>query len=102
MVIVLGKMVVEQGQLSAVVELLKEVTDETRKEAGCIQYAFAHDVAEPTVIWLSEKWESQAALDAHGATAHLGRFREKMGQIPIRSFHVTRYDASGESVLMSR
>ena len=37
----------------------------SRDEPGCLEYTFAADPLEPGRVVLVEKWESQAALDAH-------------------------------------
>ena len=37
----------------------------SRAEAGCLEYTFSADPLEPGRVVLFERWESQAALDAH-------------------------------------
>ena len=41
----------------------------SRAEDGCLDYAYAEDVAEPGLIRVFERWRDQAALDAHFQTA---------------------------------
>ena len=43
----------------------------TRVEAGCINYDFHVDAADPCVFVFYENWVSRAALDAHLAMPHL-------------------------------
>lgn len=43
----------------------------TRAEAGCINYDFHVDAADPCVFLFYENWTSRAALDAHLAMPHL-------------------------------
>ena len=43
----------------------------TRAEAGCINYDFHVDAANPCVFVFYENWTSRAALDAHLAMPHL-------------------------------
>jgi len=43
----------------------------TRAEAGCINYDFHVDAADPCVFVFYENWTTRAALDAHLAMPHL-------------------------------
>jgi quinol monooxygenase YgiN len=43
----------------------------TRAEAGCINYDFHIDAADPCVFVFYENWTDRAALDAHLAMPHL-------------------------------
>ncbi len=43
----------------------------TRAEAGCINYDFHVDAADPCVFVFYENWSDRAALDAHLAMPHL-------------------------------
>ena len=43
----------------------------TRAEAGCINYDFHVDAANPCVFVFYENWTSRVALDAHLAMPHL-------------------------------
>ena len=43
----------------------------TRAEAGCINYDFHVDAANPCVFVFYENWTSRAALDAHLAMPYL-------------------------------
>jgi quinol monooxygenase YgiN len=43
----------------------------TRAEAGCINYDFHVDAADPCVFVFYENWTDRAALDRHLAMPHL-------------------------------
>jgi len=43
----------------------------TRAEAGCVNYDFHVDAADPCVFVFYENWTDRAALDAHLAMPHL-------------------------------
>jgi quinol monooxygenase YgiN len=49
---------------------------ETVKEKGCISYDCHTSVTAPNRFVFVERWESQAALDAHGQAPHLKAWRE--------------------------
>ena len=48
----------------------------SRAEDGCVQYAFAEDLREPGLIHISEVWRDRAALERHGASAHMAVWRK--------------------------
>lgn len=51
--------------------LLQAQVAPTRAEAGCINYDFHVDAADPCVFVFYENWTDRAALDAHLAMPHL-------------------------------
>ena len=51
--------------------LLMAQVGPTRVEAGCINYDFHVDAADPCVFVFYENWTDRAALDAHLAMPHL-------------------------------
>jgi Uncharacterized conserved protein len=50
------------------------VVDETRKEEGNISYDLHQDIQNPMKYTILEVWKSQAAIDAHNASAHFNAF----------------------------
>ena len=51
--------------------MLMALVAPTRAEAGCINYDFHVDAADPCVFVFYENWTDRAALDAHLAMPHL-------------------------------
>lgn len=51
--------------------LLQAQVAPTRAEAGCINYDFHVDAADPCVFVFYENWTDRAALDTHLAMPHL-------------------------------
>ena len=66
----------------------------TRKEAGCVDYAFAQDLADPTLFRIVERWESEAALAAHFQTPHMAAFNQAMAGIQRLGGSVKVYEAT--------
>jgi len=102
MIVVLGKMEVDEKDREAFMRAAGTLQQATRAEAGCVSYVFAQDVNDPLCFWLSECWESEAALGAHLQTPHIAAFRTQLSGLGFRSYVVKRYDVSGEKVLVSR
>ncbi len=72
----------------------------TNQEAGCLHYAFAQDIADPDLIRISERWESQEALAAHGASAHMAEFNKAMGSVQREGADLRLYTADEVRRLM--
>ena len=54
---------------------MREVTERTLRESGCLWYSYARDIVEPAVVRVSEGWSDSAALDAHLAAPHMDEWR---------------------------
>jgi len=70
----------------------RELVTETRKEPGCIAYALNQDLKDPTVLTFIERWEDQAAIDAHFRSSHFTRIVPKLGEFQsgpgdVRLYH---------------
>jgi quinol monooxygenase YgiN len=99
LVAVLGQFDVHQEDAQAAAGLMRTLMIETQKEEGCIHYAFAADLATPNRYQLSELWESDETLTAHGQTSHLASFRTGLAQLRIQHRTVTRYRVSDPASL---
>jgi quinol monooxygenase YgiN len=96
MLIVAGEIVVEEGAVDAVREALRTMETETRKEAGCLTYAFSTDVNDPTMVRIFERWESDGALAAHMKTPHMAAFGASVAKIQPKSVNVAAYAVDRE------
>lgn len=65
MLIVTGSFTVEPDQRQKYLDEQLETMHRTRGEQGCLEYVFAADPLEPGRVILSERWESEEALNAH-------------------------------------
>jgi len=54
------------------------------------------DLADPTLIRITEKWKDQEALTAHFNAPHMAEFMGAMASAKIVSMDTKLYDASGE------
>ena len=93
MVIVGGRFEVDPGQRDAFIAERHEMMRTSRGEGGCLEYTFAADPLEPGRVILFERWESQAALDAHLAAI------AATTTIAPRSASITLYEVAGERPL---
>jgi len=70
MIVLFVHMTVKPGTEEDCKRLCRDITDETRKEPGCIQYVVHQSTENPQNFAFYESYVDQAALDAHRASAH--------------------------------
>jgi quinol monooxygenase YgiN len=83
MIIVAGHIRVPADKAEQLKPAAEAVIAATRKEKGCILYSFAWDLSEPGVMRIFEKWESRAALDAHGRQPHMDPWRAAVAKAGV-------------------
>jgi quinol monooxygenase YgiN len=74
-VAVVAIFVAKPGKEEELRQVLEANVAPTREERGALQYDLHRDIEEPRRFIFVERWESKDALDAHGKTAHIQRFR---------------------------
>jgi quinol monooxygenase YgiN len=92
-VIVGGRFEVDPEEREAFLAERHELMRTSRSEDGCLEYTFAADPLDSSGVILFERWESQAALDAHSAAISPTRV------VTPRSATITVYDVAGEHSL---
>jgi quinol monooxygenase YgiN len=70
-------------------------------EPGCLEYTFAVDLAEPSLLRVIESWVDEAALAAHFATPHMAAFNEALGGANIIGASIKAYAASEVRTIMA-
>lgn len=77
MIYVVARMEIKEGCMPAMKALLAKTVPIVRAENGCISYTPCVDVEGDVEKYITfvESWESQEALKAHLASAHMAEFR---------------------------
>jgi quinol monooxygenase YgiN len=70
MVVLIVHMTVKLDTEEECKRLLRDMTDETRKEPGCLQYVAHQSMDNPQNFAFYEQYVDQEALDAHRASPH--------------------------------
>lgn len=80
-VVVVAVVTAKDGMRGQVEELAREVLiPATHAEEGCVLFALHRDARDPARLVIVERWRDADALGAHMQTAHLGSFREQVGE----------------------
>src|SRR5215472_16575626 len=100
MIIVEGFVQLAPGEMERLRPVAVEMLGETRKEAGCLAYAFATDVNDPNTVRIIERWESEDALTRHFATPHMAKFNAALSKARIVKASAKVYRADLVRTLM--
>jgi quinol monooxygenase YgiN len=100
MLLIEGWIKLATGEFEKVREQGIAMVQATNQEDGCLHYAFAQDIADPDLIRISERWESQEALAAHSASAHMAEFNKAMGGVTREGADLRLYTADEVRRLM--
>jgi quinol monooxygenase YgiN len=95
-VIVAGTVRVPHENIEALRPEMLKVLTATRAEDGCIDYAYAEDVADPGLIRVFEVWRDQAALDAHFKTPHMAVWRAAWPSFGVSDRRLLVYEIASE------
>ncbi len=77
MLIIEGSLTFEPTDREDVIASLREVTEFSRNDKGCVAYTWAEDLEHPNTFRFFECWASQELFDAHMAAPHEASFNER-------------------------
>lgn len=80
-VVVIGTLTPKPGQEDALEQALVGLADPTHDEHGCVVYAVHREQGDGTRMAMIERWSSQADLDAHLGSAHIGALLGNLGDL---------------------
>lgn len=92
MIIVMGEVRFGDGEIARLKEALARNVASSRSEEGCLRYAYGSDLADPTLLLITEAWRDQAALDAHNA--RIPELMAPLADADIKSISIKAYEAS--------
>ena len=69
----------------------------SRDETGCIDYAYAVDLIDPTMIRVHERWTDRQTLNRHLNSAHIATWRAAWDEIGITDRSLRLYEGEPES-----
>jgi len=65
------------GRETEVAGVLTKLTDESRKEPGCLMYQAHRHKTEPRRFFIYEQYKDDAAMEAHRAAPHFLQYAKK-------------------------
>ncbi len=68
------RMTFRQEDRAEIAEILKALTAESRKEAGCVSYIPHTIESEADTVLIYEQYADEAALEFHRSTSHFAKY----------------------------
>jgi quinol monooxygenase YgiN len=78
--------------------IMTRMIEASRAEPGCIEYVYAVDLLDPTLVRISERWTTRAALAAHAKASHLAEWRSHWPQLRITDRSLRLYEGEPEVI----
>ena len=70
----------------------------SRLEPGCIDYSYAIDLLDATLVRVSERWLNRASLSAHASSEHLAEWRSHWPALRISERSLRMYEGEPEVI----
>jgi quinol monooxygenase YgiN len=99
MIVIAGKISVKPERSEEARRAALAMVEATRREPGCISYAFYADLVEAGAFFIFEEWESVAALTAHFQTEHMARFQQQAAALLAAPPTIKRYAVASATAM---
>lgn len=96
MLIISGWFDVDPDHVDAFMEAARPMIVASRAEDGCYAYTFSQDPLVANHVWINERWESQAHLEAHFAAPHMAEFQAAISGLNRTAHDVLKFEIDGE------
>lgn len=90
MVVLMAKNRIYPEKREAFLALAKTLVEESRKEAGCLQYDLVADTNQENVYYFLEKYQDDAALQAHQTSSHFQSIVPQFADLRPKPSEVTK------------
>ena len=91
--VIVGTVRVPVDRIAEARPAMETMVAASRAEDGCVDYAYAHDIADAGLIRVMEVWRDRAALDRHFASAHIAEWRAQWPVFGIGERDLRLYEA---------
>jgi quinol monooxygenase YgiN len=78
---------------------MRKVLEATRKEPGCLLYAYGEDVLDPGLVRIVERWRDWPSLEAHDRAPHIEAWRAALKEIGVIDREVIAHEGGEERIL---
>ena len=79
-----------EGEESGVEEALREVTNRSREEVGCVSIQAFRSIRDRRLFFIHSRWVDEAAFQLHGGLPHTVQFLERVDPLLDQPREVAR------------
>ena len=80
-IVLIARLKVKSDKVEQTKSAALAIVDQSRNEAGCINYDIHQSIEDETLFFWHETWVSKAALDEHFATPFFQQFFTVVGEV---------------------
>ena len=82
------------GKTDELIDLIKGLVEETRKESGNLCYNVFQDIETPTKVVFYEIWKTEADFNIHCNSEHVNNYRSKIADLIEGDLVIDQYERS--------
>jgi quinol monooxygenase YgiN len=90
MIVLLAKSTLQEGKQQDFIAVAEKLVKATREEPGCLYYDLVQDDSEDKVFYFVEKYQDEAAVEAHKNSEHFQTFVPMMNAFREGPSEVTK------------
>lgn len=90
MLLLIAKSTVIHGKQNDFMALANSLVQQSRKEAGCLQYDLVQEEKNPNIFYFLEKYVDEEAMRLHQTSAHYQQIIPQLSQLRVKSAEVTK------------
>lgn len=90
---------VDPDSREAARDLFADAAKQSREEDGVVDYRVAADIEDPNVFRFVERYEDEAAFEAHLGTDHFAELEAALPDLLAGEPEVTRFDVESSTEL---
>jgi quinol monooxygenase YgiN len=79
-----------------------DFAEEALKNPGCLDFVVAADPTVASRLFIFQRFESRAALEAHVATAPYAKFHAAVAEINVTNRNILEYEVASMSISIPR
>ena len=100
MIVISGTMSLDPAKRDQAIAAARTLMEATRKEPGCVTYAFSEDLEDAGTFRIFEQWNSQEDLDTHVRAPHMKTFQQVVPTLGIRGMKLSQYEIASVKTLI--
>jgi quinol monooxygenase YgiN len=94
LLVVTGFLAVTPNRLDDLRPHIIELVTASRRDPGCLLYAWAEDFLEPGGIRMIEHWESRAHFEAHDMSSHAEKWKATLAGVELLRREMWSHEAT--------
>ena len=99
MILVTGHVRLAPESMDRIRPHMRKVLEATRKEPGCLLYAYGEDVLDPGLVRIVERWRDWPSLEAHDTAPHIEAWRAALKEIGVIDRNLLAHEGVEERVI---